>query len=459
MEVKSAKDIQSQSLIKVVENLQNLEAEVSLLTHSATDGQLAVRGDAAKFQGQYKVIIDGINQTLDAVVNPLNLAADYIDQISRGDMPEAITMELSGDFNIIKNNLNRCIKNIKALITDADMLAIAAAQGQLATRADQTKHEGDYQKIIQGFNNTLDALLTPINQAAIILEKISAGDLTEEMEGHYLGSYNLIKKSINQTVASFNQTLGNINHSADQVSTSSQQVSSGSQALAQGATEQASSMEELNASMTEIAVQTKENAVNANQANQLTAEAQDQAQKGNTQMEEMLEAMAEINTSSEKISNVIKVIDDIAFQTNILALNAAVEAARAGEHGKGFAVVAEEVGTLAGRSAQAVKETSDLIEDSIAKVSQGTAIANNTAASLSEIVNNISLVAGFVSKINIASNEQATAINEVNVGINQVSQVVQNNSATSEESAAASQELYGQAELLKELVSNFELKR
>ena len=594
VDVKSDKDIQSKSLIEVVDNLKNLETEVEMLTQSATDGHLSVRGDATKFQGKYRDIVVGVNNTLDAVVEPLNMSADYVNKISRGDIPEKITATYHGDFNTIKENLNSCIDNINALVSDVDMLAQAATEGQLEIQADATRHNGDFKKIIEGFNNTLNSLLAPINEArqvmtkmaandytismeghykgnmnafseeinlvhsrllnvqdafirisqgdtsrlsdfiaigkrsdndklipsviatlttidslidesrnlaqagingnltvrsdaskfaggyrdivdgfnqtldaieqpineaAVVLEQMAAGQLTHHMEGDYLGSYAIIKNSLNDTMNSLNEILGNINDSADEVASGARQVSFGSQALAQGATEQASSMEELNASIDEVAVQTKENAINANQANQLTLTAQQNAENGNTQMQQMLKSMEEINASSAKISNIIKVIDDIAFQTNILALNAAVEAARAGQQGKGFAVVAEEVRTLAGRSAEAAKETTELIEGSISKVSEGTVIANNTAESLNEIVDGVTKVAALVSKIDTASHEQTASINQINTGIDQVSQVVQTNSATAEESAAASEELYSQAELLKNMVSKFKLTK
>jgi chemotaxis methyl-accepting protein methylase len=223
--------------------------------------------------------------------------------------------------------------------------------------------------------------------------------------------------------------------------------------------EQASSIEELTASLEEISSQTKLNADNAGTANRLADEARTDAAQGNVHMKEMLKAMEEINESSSNISKIIKVIDDIAFQTNILALNAAVEAARAGQHGKGFAVVAEEVRNLAARSADAAKETTDLIEGSIKKTEDGTKIANDTANALAKIVDEVEKVAALVNDIANASNEQAAGINQINQGIMQVSDVVQNNSATSEESAAASEELSGHANLLKEMVGKYKLKQ
>jgi methyl-accepting chemotaxis protein len=229
--------------------------------------------------------------------------------------------------------------------------------------------------------------------------------------------------------------------------------------LSQGASEQASSIEELTASLDEISAQTKLNAQNASQANKLAGIAQGNAEQGNGQMQQMLRAMEEINQSSSSISKIIKVIDDIAFQTNILALNAAVEAARAGQHGKGFAVVAEEVRNLAAKSASAAKETTDMIEGSIRKVEAGTKLAVHTAEALNEIVEGVAQAAALVKQIDVASSEQATGLSQINQAVMQVSQVVQANSAVSEQSAAASKELSGQAEMMRQSVGKFRLKK
>ncbi len=713
------------SLKDVKNAVDELINDSSMLSSSALEGKLGIRANAEKHGGDFKKIVEGVNATLDSVIGPLNVAAEYVDRISKGDMPPKIIEDYYGDFNAVKNNLNNCIDNITALLTDANMLSTEAMEGRFDTRADASKHQGDFKKVVEGVNGTLDtvvdkvvwyeaiidaipfplhvtdndmnwtymnksfeklmieqgvvrerksgyglacshaganicntencgikqllrgkaesffewcgmsnkqdtsylknkkgenigyvevvtdltsivrvsdytktevkrleenlkllskgktafdlkikesdkytvdvneqfeginnslkdvknavdeliadasmlsvaalegkldtradvekhdgdfkrivggindlveAVVKPIKEVTSVMSEISQGNLGVSVNGDYKGEFGVLAQSVNSTawdlkhvvgeisdvigqisdgnlaiedvkefkgdfisisnslntiVESLNNVLGEMNTAAEQVSSGSNQVSSGSQALSQGTTEQASAIEELSSSITEIASQTKENASNANQANELSLKVKENAERGNKEMSDMLKSMGEINESSANISKIIKVIDEIAFQTNILALNAAVEAARAGQHGKGFAVVAEEVRNLAARSANAAKETTALIEGSIKKAEKGTDIANDTAKALYEIVDGVSKVTTLVAEIAAASNEQATGISQINLGLEQVSQVVQTNSATAEESAAASEELSSQAEILKDMVSKFKLK-
>ncbi|OHB33157.1 MAG: chemotaxis protein [Desulfuromonadaceae bacterium GWC2_58_13] len=281
-------------------------------------------------------------------------------------------------------------------------------------------------------------------------QKLAEGNFTFKAKG-------MIMAPLGKTNAQLNAFMGNIQAAGNQIAAGSAQVSDASQSLAQGATESASSLEQITASMNELSAQTALNAQNATQANQLSAQAKASAEKGNAQMQAMVVAMGEINESGQNISRIIKTIDEIAFQTNLLALNAAVEAARAGQHGKGFAVVAEEVRNLAARSAKAARETAELIEGSVKRTENGTAIVGQTEAALREIVGGINKVSDLVAEIAAASNEQAQGIIQVNQGLGQIDQVTQQNNANAEESAAAAEELSGQAGELQRMLAQFTL--
>ena len=286
---------------------------------------------------------------------------------------------------------------------------------------------------------------------------IAGGDLTHVVALEAQDEIGMVAANFEKMRGELDRSMQAIRMASGQVAAGAKNVSDASVSLSQGAAEQASSVEELSSSIAEIASQTKSNAENADHANELTGKARVQAQNGDKEMKEMLRAMEAINVSSANISKIIKVIDEIAFQTNILALNAAVEAARAGSHGKGFAVVAEEVRNLAARSAKAAKETTDMIEDSIAKVNDGRTIASKTAEKLEAIMTHVEDVASLVEGIAKASNEQQLALEQINQGVLQVSQVVQSNSSTSEQAASASEELSAQAASLKDTAGKFRL--
>lgn len=311
--------------------------------------------------------------------------------------------------------------------------------------------DDDLGELLDNFQLMVDA----VKAQAVYAQRLASGDMTGEMTPR--SDKDLLGIAVKKLTEDQNRTLSNVKESTMQVTAGAEQVAMASQNLAQGATEQASALEQVTVSVDDIAQRTKLNAAEASKANDLVHTVKKTAVFGNSQMKDMKEAMNDINRTSENISKIIKVIDDIAFQTNILALNAAVEAARAGAHGKGFSVVAEEVRSLAAKSASAASETAEMIEDTIRKVQNGTQLANETEKSLDEIVNQINQVVELIDSIATASNNQATAVSQIDQALGQVSQVVQTNSATSEECAAASDELSNQAANLRKLMANFKL--
>ena len=447
------------SLNGVEANVSALVKDTDRLVQAALEGNLSVRADAAQHEGDYRKVIEGLNATLEAVVSPLTMAANYIDKIAKGNLPPKITETYNGEYNKIKENLNIAIDSINALVADTVVLSNAAVEGNLQTRADATKHEGDYRKIIEGINNTLDLMITPVNEVIEVLKRLAEGDMTLRMTGEYRGDFDILKSSLNNSLDSINDTLGQINTAVEQVAEGSVQVSQASQSLSQGATEQAASLEEITSSTTEISGQTKQNTENAVKMNSLASEAQENAEKGNNQMKELVSAMSDINTSAEGIKKVVKTIDDISFQINLLALNANVEAARAGKYGKGFAVVAEEVRNLAVRSANSVKETTRMVEEAISNIQRGNTLVEGTANQLDEIVGGAGQVATISEEVAAAGREQTQGLEQIALGLNQIDQVTQSNTASAEESASASEELSSQAQQVKSMLARFKLKK
>jgi len=456
-----------------IDAVNALVADAGVLVKAAVEGKLATRADASKHHGDYRKIVQGVNDTLDAVIGPLNVSADYVDRISKGDIPGKITDTYNGDFNTIKNNLNTCIEAVNALVADAGTLVKAAVDGKLATRADASKHQGDYRKIVQGVNDTLDAVIGPLNVAAKYVDLISKGDVPPEITDAYNGDFNTIKNNLNALIVAMNEittaaeqiadgdltvvirersskdklmqalssmiagltrTVSDIRAIAGEVSSASQSISTASVQVSNGATAQAASAEEASSSMEQMVSNIKQNAENAQQTNKIATKSAKDAQESGKSVLEAVAAMKEI---ASKIS----IIEEIARQTNLLALNAAIEAARAGEHGKGFAVVAAEVRKLAERSQKAAGEINQLSGTTV-KVSE------KAGEMLDKLVPDIQRTADLVQEITAASKEQDTGAEQINKALQQLEKVIQQNASASEEMASTTEELTGQSDQL-----------
>lgn len=331
------------------------------------------------------------------------------------------------------------------------------SDGDVHTFTEKLDAKTEFEDLYNTLEDTVVHLNEVINEINKGLDKLAEGDLNYRLPDDWKGDFGLISEKYNDITASLRKTFRNIDSASNQVSNGSQQVADGAQTLSQGATEQAASIDQLNDQISTISKKVDNTADFAANAMKVVNDTGDKIRECGDEMSQMLTAMDDINKSSAEISKIIKVIDDIAFQTNILALNAAVEAARAGNAGKGFAVVADEVRNLAAKSAEAASQTTSLIENSIESVKRGADIAHETAGTLDKIVKNASLISDEVSKISDASNEQASEIRRVSQGVEQIAAVVQSNTATAEESAATSEELSGQSGVLRNLLAHFKI--
>ena len=331
----------------------------------------------------------------------------------------------------------------------------SAQAGELEQRIDATKYQGFMQGVATGINDLLDAILAPIQETIRVAEAMAEGDLTQNLDGEYEGMFDSLSSALNDTVEKMLTTVTDINEAAISIGTGATEITRGNVDLSQRTEEQASSLEETASSMEELTSTVRQNSDNAAQANQLAASAREQAEKGGSVIKEAIDAMAAISTSSKKVTDIIGVIDEIAFQTNLLALNAAVEAARAGEQGRGFAVVASEVRNLAQRSAAAAKEIKELINDSGEKVKEGSMLVDESGRTLEDIVAGAKKVGDIISEIAAAGAEQTSGIGQVNTAVSQMDEMTQQNAALVEEAAAASESLDEQGKSLQRMMDFF----
>jgi len=466
----------------IQKQIKALTHQTKIITNNINEGVLSFRSKPEDVSKEFQDVLIGFNASLDAVTTPLNISAEYFEKIGNGNIPVIILDEYKGDFNKIKQSINNCINSICDLIIDTNKLSFSAIQGKLDTRANVTDHNGDYQQIIVGMNNTLEAITGPVNVAVEYIDKIAIGDIPPHIEQVFYGEFEKVKNNLNLMIDTFNKiteqakkladgdltvklesrstkdelihslqdmviaisrVVENVQTSADNIAGASQQMSSNSQMVSQGANQQASAAEEVSSSMEEMSSNIQQNTDNAQQTDKIATSAAHGIEKVSVSSTESLKSIRNI---AEKIT----IIEDIAFQTNILALNAAVEAARAGEHGKGFAVVAAEVRKLAERSKIAAEEINALSKSSVN-------VTEEAGGLMETIIPDIEKTAKLVQEITASSLEQNSGANQINNAITQLNEVTQQNAAAAEEMATASEELASQADELRSMVGFFNI--
>jgi methyl-accepting chemotaxis protein len=423
--------------------------QVAVRAESLRAGGIANLGNAIERMAQ-----GDLNITVHDDTEPLQIdSADEIGALA-GSLNGMIkqTQETAAAFE-------RALAILRKLIESTRRLTVAVLQGRLEMRGDATTFPGGYRELVQGINDTLDAIMMPVNEAVAVLEKLAARDLAERVNGEYQGDHAKIKNVLNQALDNLEDNLEHVLAGAQQAAAASAQINGGSHNLSHGASQQASALEEASSSLQEMSAMTKQNAANAKEARDLSESARASADRGVESMNRLSNAIRKIKDSSDQTAKIIKTIDEIAFQTNLLALNAAVEAARAGDAGRGFAVVAEEVRNLAIRSAEAAKNTAAMIETSVKNADGGVVINQEVLANLKEISEQVSKVTKVVAEITAASEQQSQGIDQITTAVEQMNHVTQQTASNAQESASAAEELSAQSHEMMSLVASFKLMR
>ena len=418
------------------------------------EGQISFRMDAAAFPGDFGRMASDTNELVASHIKVKMQTIHLVERYAIGDLSEDMP-RLPGEKAAITAAMDQVKTNLSTMNQQIKHLAQAAASGDFTARGDADKFQFDFRLMVQSLNTLMSTADGNLQSLSSLLQSIAAGDLTARMSGEFRGVFAQMRDDANATATQLAEIVGSIKTSAVSIKGAASEIAAGNQDLSQRTEQQAANLEETAASMEELTSTVKQNAEGARQANQLAIGAASVAVQGGEVVGKVVETMSGIEASSKKIADIISVIDGIAFQTNILALNAAVEAARAGEQGRGFAVVASEVRTLAQRSSGAAKEIKDLIDDSVQRVAEGSALVHTAGKTMGEVVASVQRVTDIMGEISAASQEQSAGIEQVNQTITQMDETTQQNAALVEEATAAARSLEEQAVQLTEAVAVF----
>ena len=441
---------------RVTTTLQRLSAEQRELSRRHDIGEISFRMDEGAFAGEYALMVREVNACVAQHIGVKMRVVDVIQRYAIGDL--SVDMDrLPGE----KAAITRAMDAVKASLADINneirQVAQAAGRSDFSRRGDESRYQHDFHEMVSGLNGLMGTTEISLQSLSTLLRAIADGDLTQRMEGDFHGVFASMRDDANASVSQLTEIVGRIQGASSSINLAAGEIAQGNSDLSRRTEQQAANLEETAASMEELTSTVKQNAEHARQANQLAIGATSVASQGGDVVSQVVTRMREIEVSSKKIAEIISVIDGIAFQTNILALNAAVEAARAGEQGRGFAVVASEVRTLAQRSANAAKEIKGLIDDSVGRVADGSALVHKAGATMGEIVASVQRVTDIMSEIAAASQEQSVGIEQVNQTITQMDETTQQNAALVEEATAAARAMEAQAGALTEAVSMFKL--